>query len=239
MGNLCAKDHVSDSEIVYHATIINSETHLLSNDTGIRYNNVIHFDSDDYVIESDDDVLIIKKPYTVHTINELFNELENTNDQHQISDILSLIGTKLEGIDMLDLNKIWDTHHMLIFNKIKNNPQICIDLKLHLLQKETRIPLIKIFGKILYETYPNDALIILNHTIEKVITIKKRKSKRYADLIPVENIRNQIIQNDAVTALSNSKYGMAYIMFKKIGCYNQAENVLQNYAPQYVKLLIY
>ena len=92
---------------------------------------------------------------------------------------------------------------------------------------------------IIYDTYPNEAVILLHNSIRKAVLLTRKSNQKIGDCLIDINIHQQIMINNAFNMLSKEKYGMSYLLFKKAQKYEYANNVLNNFAPEYIRLLIY
>jgi len=250
MGICNDKDIESPEQFIVPRLIVNEHSPLLKNNKINNNTNVINplnynindsVESDsDYIIEDDElyPTEININSYNQCTLDELFDELEEQNDNMIKGDLLKIIINRMSMFTTEEINQVWEQYHMLIFNKIKEYPWVCIELKLNALSQDEKLKYMEKMAVIIYELYPNDAVILLHNSIRKVAILTKKINKRIGDFLLDDNIQQHIMINNAYVALSKHKYGLAYLLFKKAGRCDYANRVIEQKAPNYIKILI-
>lgn len=239
MGLCYNKDVQSEQYITTNNININEKTPLINNDIGnIQILNSSDSNSDGYCTDYEDNISeVFIKTYDQYSTNELFDDLEKQNDPVIINVIIKTIGNKMNIMSILEINSIWEKYHVLICNKIKNCPWLCIDLKLYLVSKNDKIKYIEKLATVIYETFPNESVILLHINTQKATTLIKQRNGKYCEYLTNDNVRQQIMVNNALVALSKRKYGLSYLLLLKAGRYSDAYNIFYNFVPDYVKIL--
>jgi len=228
------KDNDSEQYIIPH-----EKTRLLQNINQPNSHSGHFIDSDAFQIEyGNNDHEIFTKTYDQFTIKELFDELDEENNDIFNEIILKNIAFKLNTLTIPEINHIWEQYHMLIFNKIRLYPWFCIDLKLNLLPKNNKLKYMEKMAIVIYDVYPNEAVILLHNSIRKAVLLTRKSNQQIGDFLMTTNIRQQIMVNNAFKALSKNKYGLAYLLFKKAERYDYVNDIFKKYVPDYIKLLI-
>lgn len=238
MGSCYAKGNQTDQTITVN---INDKTPLINNHTkNIQIIKSSTLNNDGYNADCEDNFnKLYNKIYDQYTIDELINELEKNKDHDIINIIIGSIGRKMNIMTLVDINRIWKRYHSLIINKIKDYPWLCIDLKLNLVINDDKIKYIEEMANAIYDLYPNEAVILLHTNIQKATLLIKKNNGKICEELSGDNIRQQLMINNALVSLSRKKYGLAYLLLLKTGRYTDAYNIFNNFVPEYVKLLIH
>ncbi|ARF11452.1 hypothetical protein Klosneuvirus_1_309 [Klosneuvirus KNV1] len=229
------EDNDSEQYIIPH-----EKTRLLQHINQHNYHSNHFINIDDFQIEyRNNDDEIFTKTYDQFTIKELFDELEEENNDIFNEIILKNIAFKINILTIPEINHIWEQYHMLIFNKIRLYPWFCIELKLNLLPRNNKLKYMEKMAIIIYDIYPNESVILLHNSIRKAVLLTRTSNQKIGDFLMTTNIHQQIMINSAFDALTTNKYGLSYLLFRKAKKYEYADNVLKNFAPEYIKLLLY
>lgn len=191
---------------------------------------------DGLVINSDDELL--ERKYNEYAIDSLFIQLQNETDENLIEVLICHLANQLKNAGS-ELDYMWDKYSAIIFDKIKDSPWYCINLKMHLLPQDKKIKFVKELGLLIRKSYPNESIIMLHYSIGLTIQSRnQRKTKRKSDFLKVGTAKYRLMTNNAIACINNNEYALGYTLLKKLGYGEYAKEILMENAPKYVITLI-
>lgn len=172
------------------------------------------------------------------SLSELIYELEQESNSIMIIKIIELIAVKINIMTLPECIYFWNNNSNVILSKIKHKPELCINLNMHILPPPMKIKCMERLGILIFDIHPNDAHVLLSNNIFILAKLIKVKNVKQSEYLASDNISNNILLKNAYTCLSNHKWGLSYILFKKANHIIGYTNVLKQHAPTYIKILI-
>jgi len=199
-------------------------------------NIVVNVESNKLPYESTE--IIINDKILDLSIDDIVNNLIIEENDTEITNQILNISKKIENYNATELINFWNNFGIVILKKIKHSPELCINLKMHMLPLILKNKYMVLLGVLIFNINQNDALIMLYSDLNKAFILLKKYNEREAIFLinPVAN--KKLIMKNAYSCLSKHRYGYSYLLFKKSNHYVAANNIIKQKSPEYIQKLL-
>lgn len=172
-------------------------------------------------------------------IDSLCALLKNDSNDQIVEYIIEELVIKIKNVPLHELTSIWTNYSYDIIKNIKNKPELSVKLRMHELPDIFRIRCIEQLGVIIFNIHREDALALLNNSLHKISKLLYKENRYQSDYFGAANFNKETVKKQGYAALSRHHWGMAVILFKKAGHNVGVKNVIEQYAPEYIKKLFF
>ena len=207
------------------------------------YTDSYRTDSIEETIHETENLLEEDKNNLDKTIRNLLTELIQNCDVNTMDKLVYIMlenNVKLNvDYDILDI--FWQKNTEQILNYCKRDPKLITYFGLKDLDKELRLQILSTFSMKIFNNFIDESMLLCKHNLNLIsynITKKNIKLGRMIDNTNMTDKDNKIIYKNAFAALSKHKYGVAYVLFKKINDKKGMKQIHDKFVPDYIKELV-